>query len=88
MPHRQQYNTSLAVRALVWPLSFAVAAGYLLATRTVYRAAISLLPDRLVWAAIVTAVATLVRWIVLTILDARRPVEAKKDDTTFHRTAA
>jgi hypothetical protein len=88
MPTWQRYKPSLAVRVLVWPFSIALATGYVLATRTIYRAAMSLLPASLVWAAMVTAVAVLVRWVVLANLGAKRAYVVIEDEVDIRRSAA
>ena len=46
----RRYEPSFAVRVVVWPLSFALAFVYILAIRGLYRAAMAIFPDSLVWA--------------------------------------
>jgi hypothetical protein len=83
----QRYEPSLGVRAVVWPLSFVLAFGYIFALRALYRAALDVFPDTLVWAATVLVVATFVRWILMAIMESKRSYYVE-DEPVVHDAAA
>jgi hypothetical protein len=83
----RRYEPSFAVRVVVWPLSFALAFVYIVAIRALYRAAMAVFPDSLVWATTIVVAATFVRWMLLAIVETKRG-EYVEDEPFVHEEAA
>jgi hypothetical protein len=83
----RRYEPSFAVRVVVWPLSLALAFVYIFTIRALYRAALAIFPDSLVWATVIVIAATFVRWMLLAIMETKRG-EYVEDEPLVHEEAA